>query len=240
MTAWRPTVSWLFPSLSLCLSLSPHPHHIHGQQPQQHQPRTASAVGLWTTYAAISTLCRTTHDDGALYVICYVVQPHNAPTIQHWTYMPEWKTRDLTVDRIVATAENCLVQKFFSSPTIHLKPLWWRDSILLHDLLWQNGHVAKENYYVIDWFGAKILDRESHRKTRQLRESIHTCKGGQPCMNRDGEANLPTTYDRILVTCSSSTSRDYMPDEVPPLANETSLLVTDFAYGYVLYERNHS
>ena len=59
-------------------------------------------------------------------------------------------------------------------------------------------------------------------------------------MNRDGEANLPTIYDRILVTCSSSTSRDYMPDEVPPLANETSLLVTDFAYGYVLYERNHS
>jgi len=34
-------------------------------------------------------------------------------------------------------------------------------------------------------------------------------------MNRDGGAyNLPTTYDRILVTRSSSTSRDHMPDEV--------------------------
>jgi len=34
-------------------------------------------------------------------------------------------------------------------------------------------------------------------------------------MNRDGAAyNLPTTYDRILVTLSSSTSRDHMPDEV--------------------------
>jgi len=34
-------------------------------------------------------------------------------------------------------------------------------------------------------------------------------------MNRDVTAyNLPTTYDRILVTCSSSTSRDHMPDEV--------------------------
>jgi len=34
-------------------------------------------------------------------------------------------------------------------------------------------------------------------------------------MNRDGEAyGLPTTYDRILVTDSSATSHDYMPDEV--------------------------
>jgi len=34
-------------------------------------------------------------------------------------------------------------------------------------------------------------------------------------MNRDGEAyNLPMTYDRILITRSSSTSRDHMPDEV--------------------------
>jgi len=37
--------------------------------------------------------------------------------------------------------------------------------------------VAKENH-VIDWSGAKILNRESHRKTRQLRKSIHT-PGGQ-------------------------------------------------------------
>jgi len=34
-------------------------------------------------------------------------------------------------------------------------------------------------------------------------------------MNRDGGAyNLPTTYDHILVTSLSSTSCDYMPDEV--------------------------
>ena len=34
-------------------------------------------------------------------------------------------------------------------------------------------------------------------------------------MNRDGGAcSVPTTYDRILVTCSSATSRDHMPDEV--------------------------
>jgi len=34
-------------------------------------------------------------------------------------------------------------------------------------------------------------------------------------MNRDaGAYNLPTTYDSILVTRSSSMSRDHMPDEV--------------------------
>ena len=34
-------------------------------------------------------------------------------------------------------------------------------------------------------------------------------------MDRDGGAySLPTTYDRILVTCSSAMSRDHMPDEV--------------------------
>ena len=74
-------------------------------------------------------------------------------------------------------------------------------------------NVAKQNH-VIDWSGAKILDRESHRKTRQLTESICIRKEVN-CMNRDGGAyNLPTTYDCILVTCSSSTSCDHMPGEV--------------------------
>jgi len=74
-------------------------------------------------------------------------------------------------------------------------------------------HVAKENH-VIDWSVAKILDREGHRRTRQLKESIRICKEAN-CMNRDaGAYNLPTTYDRILVTSSSLTSRDHMPDKV--------------------------
>jgi len=54
-------------------------------------------------------------------------------------------------------------------------------------------HVAKENH-VIDWSGAKILDRESRRKTRQLKESICVRKEVN-CMNRDGE---PTTYQRPM------------------------------------------
>jgi len=67
-------------------------------------------------------------------------------------------------------------------------------------------HVAKENH-VINWSGAKILER-GHRKTRQVKESIWILK--EPtCMNRDGGAySLSTAYDRLLVTCSTSTSRD--------------------------------
>jgi len=71
-------------------------------------------------------------------------------------------------------------------------------------------HVAKYNH-VIKWSGAKILEREGHRKTRQVKESIWFRKEPN-CMNRDGEAySLPTPYDGLLVTCS--TSRDHKPDE---------------------------
>ena len=70
-------------------------------------------------------------------------------------------------------------------------------------------HVAKENH-VINWSGAKILEREGHRKTRQVKESIWIRKEPN-CMNRDGGAySLPTAYDRLLVTCSTSTSHDHM------------------------------
>jgi len=71
-------------------------------------------------------------------------------------------------------------------------------------------HVAKENH-VINWSGAKILEREGHRKTRQIKESIWIRKEPN-CMNRDGGTySLPTANDRLLVTCS--TSRDHKPDE---------------------------
>ena len=74
-------------------------------------------------------------------------------------------------------------------------------------------HVAKENH-VIYWSSAEILNRESHRKTRQLKESICIQKEVNT-MNRDGGAyNLPMTYNHISVMHSSSTSRDHMPDEV--------------------------
>jgi len=55
-------------------------------------------------------------------------------------------------------------------------------------------HVAKENH-ITDWSGAKILDRENHQRTTQLKESIYICKEAN-CMNRDGE---PTTYQRSMI-----------------------------------------
>jgi len=71
-------------------------------------------------------------------------------------------------------------------------------------------HVAKENH-VINLSGAKILEREGHWKTRQVKKSISIRKEPN-CMNRDGGAySLPTAYDRLSVTCS--TSRDHKPDE---------------------------
>jgi len=66
-------------------------------------------------------------------------------------------------------------------------------------------HVAKPNN-VIDWSGATLLDRESQRVNRKRK----------------------TTYERILVTRSSSTSCDHMPDEVRRWRTETSQLGTDF------------
>jgi len=74
-------------------------------------------------------------------------------------------------------------------------------------------HVAKENH-VIGWSGTTILDKERRRRTRQLKESIRIRMEAN-CMKRYGRGyNLPTTYDRILVTRSSSTSGDHIPDEV--------------------------
>jgi len=58
-------------------------------------------------------------------------------------------------------------------------------------------HAAKENH-VIDWSGAKILDREGHRRTRQLKESIRIRKEAN-CINKDaGAYNLPTTYMTVF------------------------------------------
>ena len=71
-------------------------------------------------------------------------------------------------------------------------------------------HVAKENH-VINWSGAKILQREGHRKTRQVKESIWMQKEPN-CINRGGGAySLPTAYDHVLVTCS--TLCNHMPAE---------------------------
>ena len=58
-------------------------------------------------------------------------------------------------------------------------------------------HSAKENH-VIDWSGAKILDRESYGKTRQLTESICIRKEVN-CMKRHGEPTPTNDHGHALI-----------------------------------------
>lgn len=67
-------------------------------------------------------------------------------------------------------------------------------------------HALRENH-VIDWTGAEIVDRETDRKTRWIKEAIHIRKEGKKALNRDeGSYNLSHVYDRLLAatfTCGS-------------------------------------
>ena len=59
-------------------------------------------------------------------------------------------------------------------------------------------HIAQENH-VIDWDGAKILDRDSNQFTRKIREAICICRRGSKTMNRDvGSITLDHVYDSLL------------------------------------------
>jgi len=54
---------------------------------------------------------------------------------------------------------------------------------------------------MINWSQATILDRESDRCTRWIKETVHIRKEGQSSMNRDeGSYTLSHTYDRFLAT----------------------------------------
>ena len=73
-------------------------------------------------------------------------------------------------------------------------------------------HVVKENH-VINWSGAKILEREGHRKTRQVKESIWIRKEPN-CMNRDGRR---TAY-RQTMTVFWSRAQHHMTTSLMKLA----------------------
>ena len=68
-------------------------------------------------------------------------------------------------------------------------------------------HVARNNH-IIDWEGASILERESDRKDRWVRESIWIRKRGTKTMNRDeGIFNLSHVYDPLLNIHKSTSSQ---------------------------------
>ena len=65
-------------------------------------------------------------------------------------------------------------------------------------------HYARTNH-VIDWNGAKIVDRENNRRARQVREAIWIRRRKNACLNRDeGSYILPHVYDRVIAVPSGS------------------------------------
>ena len=61
-------------------------------------------------------------------------------------------------------------------------------------------HASHDNH-VINWPASTILDWESDRSTRWIKEAVHIRKEGRRSMNRDeGSYTLSHTYDRFLAT----------------------------------------
>ena len=57
----------------------------------------------------------------------------------------------------------------------------------------------KQYNHVIDWDSVGIIDRESHRKSRWIKESIAIKRGGTRAMNRqEGQYELPEIYSAII------------------------------------------
>ena len=67
------------------------------------------------------------------------------------------------------------------------------------DLVAQNNHV-------IDWEGGKVIDKDSNKQTRWIREAIWIIKrGGAHVINRDeGTFSLSHVYDQLLQRTSLS------------------------------------
>ena len=61
-------------------------------------------------------------------------------------------------------------------------------------------HASHDNH-VINWPASTILDRESDKSTRWIKEAVHIRKEGRQSLNRDEESyTLSHTYERFLAT----------------------------------------
>ncbi|XP_072051726.1 uncharacterized protein [Amphiura filiformis] len=59
-------------------------------------------------------------------------------------------------------------------------------------------HISQENH-VINWEGAKIIDKDSNQHTRKIREAIWIRRGGEKTMNRDiGMYSLDHVNDSLI------------------------------------------
>jgi len=64
-------------------------------------------------------------------------------------------------------------------------------------------HAVQENH-VINWADASVIDRESDRSVRWIKEAIHIRKEGQRAMNREeGSYQLSHAYDSFLGTSAT-------------------------------------
>ena len=60
-------------------------------------------------------------------------------------------------------------------------------------------HATTENNNIIDWEGAKIIDKDPNKRTRHVKESIWIRKT-KISMNRDeGNYELPHMYDDVIL-----------------------------------------
>ncbi|CAH1277267.1 Hypp9532 [Branchiostoma lanceolatum] len=69
-------------------------------------------------------------------------------------------------------------------------------------------HIARHNC-IIDWEGAKVIDREDNRRTRWIKEAVWIRKTA-PVMNRDeGAYKLSRIWDSVLTAKAPPTSATY-------------------------------
>ena len=57
-------------------------------------------------------------------------------------------------------------------------------------------HATNENH-IIDWEGAKILDKEINRRTRQIKEAFSIRKTMKPINRDEGNYELAHVYDDV-------------------------------------------
>ena len=93
---------------------------------------------------------------------------------------------------------KCSRKRIELSPEVQVHRLFKSNRSALTD------HAVQENH-VISWSAASVIDRESDRSIRRIKEAVHIRKEGPRSMNRDeGSYQLSHTYDRFLgstLTC---------------------------------------
>ena len=69
-----------------------------------------------------------------------------------------------------------------------------------------------------------VIDRESDRSTRWIKEAVHTRKEGPRSMNRDeGSYQLSNTYDRFLGSTLNLSRQEPEEEDLVPASSDEGL-----------------